>query len=168
MEYRYRPDICGVTRQWRMIEVEVKLTLSDLRNNRKKRHLEFGAGFPSQFYFAVPPDLGDAAKELLADGDGLLTWGGDGPYGGPSCLALRPATKRTGQRLNKYSAMRAVMHQSATLHRAAVYLSKLADGPETGYLLAPRAAPSATAPNASASDLLFEADNLALPSNTAS
>lgn len=123
-EHYYRPDICGVTRQWYVIEVEIKLTVADFRANRNKRGLWWGEQFPQQFYYAVPPKIAQLVDIESADRDGVLTWGED-IICGPSIEVVRHAAKRNGKRLDKYSAMRAVMHQSATLHRMAVAFHRL-------------------------------------------
>ncbi len=66
----YNADCWGIS-DTRLIEVETKVTLADLRADLgKRKHQAFKAaphlyGVPSLFYFAVPPELVDKAIEFL-------------------------------------------------------------------------------------------------------
>jgi hypothetical protein len=123
-EPRYRPDICAVTRQWRVIEVEIKISIADFRANSRKRGLQWRHDYPEQFYFAVPPELVERVKPELPDQCGLLTVGPDG-YCGPTAMVIRPAPKaKHATRLCALDIARCVSHQSASLHRSAVAMMR--------------------------------------------
>lgn len=123
--HNYRPDICGVTWQLRVIEIELKQTVADFKANREKRGLQWRVWEPQQFYFFVPPRLVELIEPLLAEADGLLTFG-EPDHWGPAVQIVRCAKMhRVASRLSKWSIARAVMHQTGTLHRAAVALTKI-------------------------------------------
>jgi len=126
-EYVYRPDIIGVNRTWRVIEVEIKQTIQDFRRNGEKRGHKLRYQFPAQFYFAVPYRLMNRARPLLKDGQGLLVMQEeDSKKFGPQVVAVVGAkVNRAATRLSKYTAMRMVLHQTASLQRAVLALSRL-------------------------------------------
>jgi len=71
------PDVLCVTKDRRLIETEVKVSLSDLKNDIKKRKWQFveldkkhdwtNVYSPYKFYYAVPEGLLDKAKEVILD-----------------------------------------------------------------------------------------------------
>lgn len=123
-DHRYRPDIIAVTRKWKVIEVELKQTLGDFKANESKRGVKMRLFFPQQFYFCVPPPLVEAVKPLLMDGAGLLTVE-DNRFG-PSIVSVVGATNHKAATLiSKFAVARMVAHQSASLHRACVALSRM-------------------------------------------
>jgi hypothetical protein len=69
----FSADALGINEK-KMVEVECKRTLDDLRNDfRKPKHTAYSKGLewdriwiPNQFYFAVTPDLVEAAQALVA------------------------------------------------------------------------------------------------------
>lgn len=66
------PDVLGVTHSRRAIEVEIKVSMSDFRNDKKKK--KWGTHQrPRQFYYAVPPEMVEKVKAELAPEHGLMT-----------------------------------------------------------------------------------------------
>lgn len=66
------PDVLGVTRSRRVIEVEIKVSMSDFRSDKKKK--KWGDHQrPRQFYYAVPPEMAEKVKEEIAPEHGLMT-----------------------------------------------------------------------------------------------
>lgn len=78
-DYTGEPDVLGVTKARYLLEIEVKRTLSDFRNNKNKRcmcHREhFLEKFPKQFWFMVPRLLIEKVKTEIPEWAGLLTLG---------------------------------------------------------------------------------------------
>ena len=72
----YRPDILVVTKDRRLIEVEVKTSIVDFKADAKKHIWKMrdrgGAEMPYQFYYAVPANLADKVKPLLRSDCGLI------------------------------------------------------------------------------------------------
>lgn len=73
----YNADVMGINEK-RMIEVEVKVTFEDFKNDFKKyKHRAYSGVYgierdqwiPTHFYFAVTPDLVDKVKEYLESFD---------------------------------------------------------------------------------------------------
>ncbi len=125
----YRPDLLGVNRERKVIEVEFKQTLADFKANARKHGLRWrqqvGLENPVRFYFAVPPRLVEKIKPLLPEGCGLLTLEElDGRFGPRIEVVTGARHDRTAERLTKLQIARMVMHQTGTLHRACVALAK--------------------------------------------
>lgn len=71
-----RPDLLAVDKKRQLIEVEIKVSLSDYRQDFKKRHREFAHIFGDlrrKMYYAVPPFLVDEVKKTAPEGWGILT-----------------------------------------------------------------------------------------------
>lgn len=76
-----RPDCMGVRKNRSIVEVEVKRSLTDFKNNALKRHATYrerGSEYherqaPSQFYFIVPFKLVAQVTPLLPSYSGLLS-----------------------------------------------------------------------------------------------
>lgn len=77
-EYSYRSmDFATITKKGLLKEVEVKISLSDLRADKKKRKHHFykeitsyykkGLIYPNYFYFCVPTNLIEKAKEVIEE-----------------------------------------------------------------------------------------------------
>lgn len=136
------PDVCGIDKNRWAIEVEIKRTLQDFKNNNKKmlafhRRYSLYAGTrwvetincPRLFYFFVPPSLVTKVTPLLTDGDGLITiqepcrhYRGV-PY--PRVVVLaKPDNK--AKPLSLAECARMVKHQSGTLSSLATELSRIA------------------------------------------
>ena len=72
------PDVIGVTCRRKVIEIEIKRSMSDFRADFKKphrvnRHL-FLDEMPNQFYYMVPENLVDKVLPELPDWAGLIRW----------------------------------------------------------------------------------------------
>lgn len=133
-DYYYRPDIIGVDKNRRVIEVELKRSMADFRANAKKIGLTTYADYhrPYQFYFAVTRDIAEAVLRELPDGAGLLTLSKNGTRFGPSVNCLRGAKiNRESPRLTVKQMVVMVAHQTGSLHRAAVALSQASKPKDT-------------------------------------
>lgn len=156
--FMLRPDALGVTRDRKVIEVEVKQTLSDFKANRKKRGIEWrekgwATEYPLQFYFAVPRALVESVRQLLLPGEGLLTLSEvESVWGHEAEVVVGATPDKRATKLSVLQIGRMIMHQSGTLHRALLALSRKAPtptpSPEGAFSpnTPPRTAPDA-APN---------------------
>lgn len=78
-----RPDLLGVTKDRQLIEIEVKRSMSDFRNNQEKRCMKwretgkFYDRLPRQFYFLVSHNIADKVLGELPEWAGLMR--GPGP-----------------------------------------------------------------------------------------
>ncbi len=128
-----RPDLIGVERDRRLIEIEFKQSLSDFKANSRKRGIQFrelsGVGKPLRFYFAVPRKLVSRVKPFLPDGCGLMTLTEiDSPKFGPQVEVVIGAKHHSqAEPLGKFEIGRMIMHQTATLHRCCVAMAKRED-----------------------------------------
>ena len=130
----YRPDVIGVTRDRRVIEIELKESFSDFKANGEKRGIQWrkngwATEYPLKFYFAVPQRLAEQVKPLLTT-EGLLTISdGESRYGPQIEVIKRATIDKRATRISVLQMGRMVMHQTATLHRAVKALgSKTAGG----------------------------------------
>ena len=126
------PDVMGITQSRYAIEVEIKRTIQDLRNNRKKTSMfqrEFLNIAPSKFYFLVPVQLVTKVLPLLEPQEGLLTLAGRSPYSGlPRVSVYREAaTNRKARRLSIGAVIKMAAHQTGTLCSALVKIAKAFD-----------------------------------------
>lgn len=111
----YRPDILGVTVGRRLIEIEVKRSVSDFNANAKKTHNDLK--YLSQFYFLVPPRMVPKVRDaiILMPDCGLLTLG-NGWFGDCPILEVVIACKaKRGDRLPWDLLVRMAAHQTGTL-----------------------------------------------------
>ncbi len=64
-------DVLAVSKKGHLLEIEVKVTLADLKNDIKKRkHANFRAacgGLTHKFYFAVPREIANQVKPVVAE-----------------------------------------------------------------------------------------------------
>lgn len=71
-----KPDILGLTPRREIIEVEIKVSVSDLRANSKKAIQQYFVTFPERgpnyFYYLVPKTLGEKAVEIAEPHAGVL------------------------------------------------------------------------------------------------
>lgn len=71
------PDVLGVKAGRRMVEIEIKRSVSDFRANAKKRHVVnrdiYIDRWPYQFYFLVPLALKNKVLPILPSWAGLMT-----------------------------------------------------------------------------------------------
>lgn len=100
----FRPDAIGVKKMhggYVCVEVEVKTTMTDFRNNAFKRCMEQRAQgwayfMPWKYYFCVPPQIADAVLAELPTGAGLLVPTDVIHYGLPVLECRRGATPEPG------------------------------------------------------------------------
>lgn len=114
----YIPDIIGLTRDRRLVEIEIKISVADFKANAKKRAIMCGdRPSVSQFYYIVPTKL--VGKVEPADGEGLMTLSSVRKYGHPTIEVIKPAkVNASARKLSVYEVGRMMMHQTGTLHRA--------------------------------------------------
>lgn len=70
-----QPDVLCLDKKRRLIEIEVKISLSDFKADAKKQIWEsrnLGMRWPWKFYYAVPIQLEQKVKPILPAGCGLL------------------------------------------------------------------------------------------------
>jgi hypothetical protein len=72
-----RPDVIGVTKKRKIVEIEIKCSMADFRANAKKHseYLRWKAGLyqPHQYYFLVPPEMVEKVKSELPSHAGLMS-----------------------------------------------------------------------------------------------
>ena len=118
-------DILVVNNERQLLEIEVKVTLSDLKRDAKKRkHETFrnGRSVTTHFYFAVPREIANKAKPICDD---LFPYAGiigsDGRY---DVEIYRPAKALCFKKLDYTKIFRIIRGQSGTVCRLA---SKIED-----------------------------------------
>ena len=76
--YGHKPDLLGVDKTRKCIEIEIKRSLADFKQDADKRVWSsrdlWKVAWPSQFYYFVEPLMVDRVRPLLRDGFGLLTF----------------------------------------------------------------------------------------------
>jgi len=125
-----RADILAVDKGRMLIETEIKVSLADLRKDRKKsKHRAFRDNLPRcvthHFYFAVPRVIANDAKIIC---DGLFPYAGILGSDGISELGVmvyRNPKPLAGKRLSFPQALRIAYGQSATVCRLANKVSEL-------------------------------------------
>ena len=125
-----RADILAVSKNRCLIETEVKVSLGDLRKDRKKsKHRAFrngGIRYPTRyFYFAVPKEIANAAKTICDDlypYAGILSTDGSNELG---VQLYRSAKPLAGKKLTFPQTLRMVFGQSATVCRLASKVDEL-------------------------------------------
>lgn len=141
MEARhFRPDVLGVMRSRILIEIEIKVSLADLKSDAgKRRHEEFMLNFlrgnDCKKYYAVPPALIDQALEIIPKEQGVLSL--RYPVGASNgmppmdaikmkLLAIRGCTMRPKKRISLVAAVRMAENQSGTLVSMSKEIARLA------------------------------------------
>lgn len=121
-DVRYRPDVIGVSPGRKCIEIEIKRSLADFKQDTRKsvwRHrYNFKTAWPDQFYFFTPPTLVQRVLPLLPAGLGLLTWNEPGVFveNVREIFVVRPAAKQASARkltIDQY--IRMVINQTGSL-----------------------------------------------------
>jgi len=116
----HNPDILVVSKDRRLIEIEVKISLSDFRADAKKRiwkHRDAGnAAMPYQFYYAVPYELKDKVEPILRPDCGLLLVTEREQFFSKAVFTQKraPINKRS-QKLSLLRATRMAYNQTGTL-----------------------------------------------------
>ena len=122
-------DVMAVTKDRRLIEVEVKVTVADFRRDKKKRKhslLSDDNGFlpTSYFYFAVPTEI---ANKVAFECAQLYPYAGVLGTGGSDVAVYHRARRRQAKKLTLLQLSRMCYNQSGTvcrLARKAVSLQK--------------------------------------------
>jgi len=111
------PDVLGVTVQRYLIEIEVKVSVSDFRRDIDKAKWKCpGRLCPRQFYYIVPPDISDKVLKIWPDEDrGLLTLDRTRSGGLHDVYAVKKAKAAAAKTLSTEQLVRLVKHQSGTL-----------------------------------------------------
>ena len=125
-----RADILAVDKGRFLIETEIKVSLGDLRKDRKKRkHRAFRDNSTGcvthHFYFAVPRDIANDTKLICDDlfpYAGILASDGGNELG---VMVYRNPKPLSGKRLSFPQALRIAYGQSATVCRLANKVSEL-------------------------------------------
>jgi len=131
------PDVLAVTKDRRLIEIEVKISLDDFKKDAKKKKwgfFKFGekygfktTTFANQFYYIVPPNLKEKALEFIAhEKIGLLSYGNDiSVYTKlPEVEIIKKCGKIHDGKLSIKDTIHMVRHQSGTLCSLFVALAK--------------------------------------------
>jgi hypothetical protein len=111
------PDVLAVTDDMRLIEVEVKVSLSDFKADAKKRKWlpYFAREWQGRrtFFYAVPFDLAEKVRPLLRPGLGLLRCGGGVGLASWVDVAVKPNYAK--ERISIKAFMDLVRGQTGTL-----------------------------------------------------
>lgn len=126
------PDVLGVNPSHFLIEVEVKISVSDFKVDAEKRkwlvlesareHSKNGKkykvhGVPKFFYYMVPMDLVDTIKPLMKASHGLITCSGYSSHTGYPIIReiISASVELLAERVTTKDFIRLVKHQSGTL-----------------------------------------------------
>jgi len=150
----YSPDILVVRKDRKIIEVEVKVSISDLKNDCKKRIWVFRKAVPDihpmpyQFYYAVPYKLREKALKVIGEWKdevygkvGLLYVIDKKRIGMDDVTCFQKApTNKTSPRLSIKEILTMTRNQSGTICSLSVALAKLQkknvdDGLDIEYLI---------------------------------
>jgi len=140
LKYTYNPDILAINKDRKLIEAEVKISVSDMKNDAKKRIWNLRTKVPSlypmpyQFYYAVPHDIKDKAlsiieewkqKGKLCGNTGLMVVDDKVNIGFNDITIIKksPINKKS-PKLNIKEVIQMVKHQSGSLCSAMVMLAK--------------------------------------------
>lgn len=131
-------DLMAITKDRRLIEVEIKITLHDFKKDAKKRKWNWqkyeSGGYwdhyiPSQFYYMVPPDLVEKVKPLLDEDKGLLTYVEDinpNIYNNlPELIVMKSSKAIHRNKIPIRDMIETVRHQSGTICSLFNKLAKL-------------------------------------------
>ena len=107
----YEADMLVVSQAGYVTEVEIKVSMSDLKKDKEKRH-QHDAPFLKKVYFAVPESMGDVSGEV-SEHFGILSvkpWEGHHYYYGQVVEVRKPRTnknapKLTTEQINKMQAL---------------------------------------------------------------
>lgn len=130
--YGHRPDLLGVERGRRVIEIEIKRTLADFKNDANKKiwlmreRTKFNRATPFKFYYMVPPDLVEKVIDIVPAGRGLLTLGTKESRGGNAeVIVVSPAkVNRKATLLTLKEMFTMARDQSGTLVSAITKVAK--------------------------------------------
>ena len=129
----YQPDVLVVDKQNRLIEIEVKVSLTDFKADRKKKIWQVRRmdpnEWPWQVYFAVPDHLIEKVQPELPAGCGLLEISSkwlvmDNIEMAVKCAGKAP-THKGGANVSDRYLQTIIAAQSATLCRSLSKIEKL-------------------------------------------
>jgi len=116
------PDVLVCMPNRKLVEIEVKVSMSDFRADAKKYKWKYMKSEwaknkgPSQFYYAVPTKLVEKVKAELPEGAGLISCRWDGRcVGGTAVVVERKAPVLHKTRLDLKSIVRMAKNQTGTL-----------------------------------------------------
>lgn len=95
-----RPDVIGVTRSRYMVEIEIKRSMSDFRNNSKKRHVQARESiltrWPRWFYFGVPDSMVEKVVSECPEWAGVIRLD-ETPNGATGVVKSAPKNDRSSK-----------------------------------------------------------------------
>jgi hypothetical protein len=118
-------DVLGVTADRFLMEVEVKVALSDFRADAKKFKWATRRAYPENsprfFYYAVPKEMREKVEGLLPEGAGLMVVGSGGSLPQDDvCVVVKAKANTSSKRIPLRDLIQLVRGQSATLVRLAL------------------------------------------------
>ena len=128
---RHKPDLVGVTESRHVIEIEIKRTMGDFKQDEEKViwHQRRMCTFPSpaKFYYMVPPELVEKVRPLLKEGHGLLAWSGESKWSKLPLLEVQKGatTNRLSKPLTLRQMVDMVRHQSGAVTRALAAVARV-------------------------------------------
>jgi len=125
------PDVVGVTKNRKFIEIEIKVTWADFKANREKSSLfrrRFYGVRPWKYYYFVPEAMQERVLAELQEGEGLLTLATkSSAYSGLPEIAVVKAARpdKNSRILMLRDIVRMVAHQSGSLSSALAKIAKM-------------------------------------------
>lgn len=127
--WHHKPDLMGVERGRRVLEIEIKRSVADFKADAKKRiwdYRKMGYAVPFKFWYLVPPELVEHILPMVPDGLGLLTVGPRMSRGGNSeiIVASNAKANRKASALRLKDLVHMARDQSGTLVSAVSRLAQ--------------------------------------------
>jgi hypothetical protein len=120
----HKPDLIGIDSTRKCIEIEIKRSVADFKNDAEKaiwnsRDL-FKQAWPAQFYYFVDPAIVDKVRPFVRDGFGLITLAPESErptiYGNRDIQVVKKATKQKDAKpLSVRQLFNMVRHQSGSM-----------------------------------------------------
>ena len=139
----HKPDVIGLNKERKCIELEIKRTVADFKHDAEKniwaqRDL-FKKAWPQQFYYFVEPAIVDKVLPLVREGFGLLTFQPEGSkptvYGNRDLVVVkRASTQKDAKKLTVHQLLEMTRHSTGT---SAALLSWVRERDRAGDLEAP-------------------------------
>ncbi len=135
--YGHKPDLIGVDKTRKCIEIEIKRSVADFKHDSEKKIWSarglWQVAWPSQFYYFVEPSIVEKVRPMTRDGLGLLTFSQSGKptfAGNIEVQIVVPARKQKDAKpLTVLQLWEMVRHQSGSLCSAARKLKTVTDDP---------------------------------------